>query len=330
MQTSNTFDDLLEKKLAGNIFPEEDALLSKMIEDDPEKKKSYDQMQSLNELTFLFNTKKSFDSAQAFQKFQTSIGQVTEVVKKKAIVSKKTYWLSIAASLLLVSSLSWYFLLNTASKRITHVAVEAKTLEVHLPDGSIVTLNKGSEISYAEDFPMSGRNVTLGGEALFNVVRDEQSPFRVTAGSSITTVLGTSFNIKAFKDSSVKIDIISGKVAFAQKEDQTQKVILEKGDAAMLRKGGDIKKIAGSINAMAWKTKKLSFREATMRLVVNDLENYFKIKFVIEDPKILDCLFTSDFEAPDVYEILEELRITMGLAYERVSEGIRLKGDACL
>lgn len=90
---------------------------------------------------------------------------------------------------------------------------------VTLPDGSVVTLAPGSRISYAKVFDGAAREVTLSGEAFFQVVRRPEQPFLVYANDLVTKVLGTSFRIQAFDaDKQVKVMVKTGKVSVFRTE----------------------------------------------------------------------------------------------------------------
>lgn len=85
---------------------------------------------------------------------------------------------------------------------------------VELPDGSNVTLFPGSTVKYSEPFDSGKRQVNVSGLAYFEVTRDSGHPFIVdTEGGISTTVLGTTFTIKAFEhNTTVQVGLLSGKV----------------------------------------------------------------------------------------------------------------------
>jgi len=83
--------------------------------------------------------------------------------------------------------------------------------ELTLPDGSVVTLNIGSVLTYRDDFNKGTRDVILQGEGLFNVVPGNSSPFRVFTGESVVEVTGTTFSISQ-NDHFVEVAVIEGKV----------------------------------------------------------------------------------------------------------------------
>lgn len=82
-----------------------------------------------------------------------------------------------------------------------------------LPDGSKVLLHAGSQLSYPPAFSGSSREVTLTGEAFFDVAHNEAQPFIIHSGNIKTTVLGTAFNIKAWPaETEVTVTVTRGKV----------------------------------------------------------------------------------------------------------------------
>ena len=71
-----------------------------------------------------------------------------------------------------------------------------------LPDGTLVFLNSESTLSYPSRFDSDTRNVTLQGEAYFEVAKNKIRPFTVHTSGVDIRVLGTKFNIKAYNDES--------------------------------------------------------------------------------------------------------------------------------
>ncbi|PPL01269.1 FecR family protein [Parapedobacter indicus] len=127
----------------------------------------------------------------------------------------------IAAVVIAAIALGWW-LWPTARK---HAPDNARWVEIHadsggknklvkLPDGSNVTLFPGSTVKYSEPFDSGKRQVTIGGLAYFEVVHNSGHPFTVqTAADISTTVLGTTFTVKAFEhNTTVQVGLLSGKV----------------------------------------------------------------------------------------------------------------------
>jgi transmembrane sensor len=84
---------------------------------------------------------------------------------------------------------------------------------IRLPDGSVVTLKEGSTLTYTKRYGMDTREVTLTGEAFFDVAHNPLTPFKVRTGKLVTTVLGTAFNIKVTVGEKVTVAVSHGEVA---------------------------------------------------------------------------------------------------------------------
>src|SRR5690606_10369715 len=113
------------------------------------------------------------------------------------------------------------------------VTGRGENTEIILPDGSTVLLNADSRLSWNRDFTDSLREIHLTGEAFFEVVRDTLRPFVVHTGDMDVTVLGTTFNVRAYPDDAQPITtLVSGSVEVAAKENKA--VRLEPMQTAVL------------------------------------------------------------------------------------------------
>src|SRR5690606_18082388 len=117
--------------------------------------------------------------------------------------NKGTYWIKAAAVLIVGVVLAWLLVDPIEGEQVEKepavISLEAPLgikLTKVLPDGSKVTLNSNSSISYTEGFTESTREIKLKGEAFFQVTKDPARPFIVHTGNIATTALGTSFNIR--------------------------------------------------------------------------------------------------------------------------------------
>lgn len=106
-------------------------------------------------------------------------------------------WIKIAASIVIVGALGLIAYLGLSGRANLKVVVAQQTvLTDTLPDGSFVTVNKGSSISYPSRFNGDTRQVVLNGEAFFNVTPNKKKPFVISVNDITITVVGTSFNVK--------------------------------------------------------------------------------------------------------------------------------------
>src|SRR5690606_33977284 len=134
---------------------------------------------------------------------------------KGNIWNKAGQFTRIGAILLVSFALSWLSFQDkeSASREILAEQIPSiqkgtapgEKLQVILPDGTRVWLNSVSELEFPEHFGSKERSVSLSGEAFFEVAKDSIRPFRVVANGTVTTALGTSFNVEAKSSDGVKI-----------------------------------------------------------------------------------------------------------------------------
>lgn len=106
-------------------------------------------------------------------------------------------WWQVAAALLVLLAGAWLVIRVVQFQSSVTIASGNAVLTDTLPDGSIITLNKNAAIVYKGSFNNKHRNVSLRGEAFFDVASDKNKPFTITTENDIAiTVLGTSFNVR--------------------------------------------------------------------------------------------------------------------------------------
>ncbi len=132
-------------------------------------------------------------------------------------------WLAVAASVLLVTGLSWLFIFKrqkTSTISAATVATAQHTVNntpvkmaLTLSDGSAVELSPDSKLSYAENFNAAKRAVILDGEASFDVAKNTAKPFSVYSNSVLITVLGTRFTVRSYEaNKATKVILHEGRV----------------------------------------------------------------------------------------------------------------------
>ncbi len=216
-----------------------------------------------------------------------------------------------AALLLIVTAIGWEFYPgntndweSTALRYVTRVG-EQKT--VNLDDGSVVTLNTGTQLIV--NMTDSERRVILErGEAFFDVTSDSQLPFMVNAGLRTVTVLGTQFNVRVYPEK-LQVAVMEGMVALHPEQQQvSEKALLiesRESDDVILPKPGQVRVKAGWVveldsgnqkllgysasklsNLSAWRSGQLEFAGLPLRRVVQELNRYSRKKILIEDTTI--------------------------------------------
>lgn len=227
--------------------------------------------------------------------------------KKKSIIPIWTY-MGIAASLLLIATIAFLFYPKSTPEtlNITTALAESKTID--LPDGSKVTLNANSSISYSEDW---NRKLHLEGEAFFEVVKGEQFVVKTTIGS--VDVLGTSFNVFA-RDSTFEVACKTGKV----RVDVPSKMISEPlVPGQSIRVEIDtVKRTSLDVELVGkWRAGEFYFNEQHLSDVLSEVERQFSIS--IDLPDSSDYVFSGYFTNKNIDSALEMVCLPLGLAYEK-------------
>jgi len=199
------------------------------------------------------------------------------VQKERKLIQIINWPTGIAASLILVISV--YFIFKEFGIK-TISAGKGEKIAFQLPDESLVTLNADSKISYKIWNWSSNRNVTLEGEAFFEV--EKGNNFRVNSQYGVVEVLGTSFNIFARNDE-YKVDCITGKVKVSNKTFNEFK-ILTPGFATSI-KNNRLQSIykSGLLAATDWKNGEFHFEKANLELVIQELERQYDIHIISND-----------------------------------------------
>lgn len=237
----------------------------------------------------------------------------------------------IFAALLLVSGYEVFF--NPSAKRnLLELSVNSHVLNTFtLPDGTLVSLNSNTKLIYPKKFVGSTREVTIEGEAFFDVKPNKTKPFIIYAGNAQIKVLGTSFNVNAYPESKlVEVTVETGRVQVLDKTDksvQTNELILTPGDkGTLIFESNSLTKTTNqNPNFLAWKTRNLIFKATSLDEVIQDLANVYKVDIRIADSNLNKLLLTAQFNNYSLDFILEVIETTFKIEAQKVEGQYILK-----
>lgn len=152
-----------------------------------------------------------------------------------------------------------------------------------LNDGTKVWMNSGSELVFPTRFRGDRREVKLKGEAYFEVVADKQKPFYVQTEEATVRVLGTAFNVLAYReDGRVEVALLRGKVSFDVKKEE---YLLEPGEIATWeQETGSTTVREGNVQAIVdWTSGRFNFEDISLVELAAKLERWYGVKFVFGD-----------------------------------------------
>lgn len=328
-------EDLTAKYLSGNISSEERTELLSWAEKNEDNRQYFDDMIHLWAASEQSENDFEANMDQAWNKISGAIEEkpILSLPRQKTsqliVKSRRNILIRIAAAVLFLMVATYWWTSNGDEAILIQTALNEQR-EVFLPDGTIISLNQNSEISYNKSF--KNRNVQLKGEAFFDVVRDEGNPFVITSGATQTRVLGTSFNVRAYpNDEEIVVTVTSGKVEFKMEEKPDTKVVLKKNEAGVFTKkeAAVAKKAVTSENSVSWKTKILTFENIQLREVFPEMERHFGIDIEVQNQAILDCDFMGTYEHPKLDDLIEAMNYTLGLTFEKKGNKYLVSGNAC-
>jgi ferric-dicitrate binding protein FerR (iron transport regulator) len=195
---------------------------------------------------------------------------------------------------------------------------------VVLEDGSVVTLNGEAKLVYPRKFNSDTRNVSLEGEAFFDIAKNPTKAFIITAKGAEIKVLGTSFNVIA-NDNKVEVLVESGKVQFSEINNDEESVILEKGDFAVLKENSLNKTLMNDDNYLSWKTQKMVFRSMPLKDVAKVIERTYRVKVEFESQDIANEEITTTFNQDPLNRVLNNICMSTNLTYEKKGQTITIK-----
>jgi ferric-dicitrate binding protein FerR (iron transport regulator) len=204
--------------------------------------------------------------------------------------------------------------------------------KVILSDGTLVWLKEGAALDYSESFSEENREVTLTGEALFEVARDSRHPFVINCGRYVASVLGTSFNIKA-TDSAVELTVLTGKVRITSAATDQSVVVTSREHVVFSESKGVVRRvepIAKDIEHVVANTQyDMHFEDTRMDEIVKRVEGKFDVKVELSRDDILNCMISADFTDQSLPVTLTMISEALGVDYSIDGKNVTIRGVGC-
>ncbi len=311
------FESLTAKYLAGSATSEEVDRLEAWVKSDKQKQSLF--LEIKKSWRIAATAGKSFDEAKAWKKITAKTDRKLSGNKSETLYTGTRIYLNrflrIAAAILLLIAGSYLVHHFTQSGDRTFIA-EKETGELKLHDGSSVSLNIRSSLTYPARFRGNERRVKLEGEGYFEVAPIEKKPFIVEAHGIEVKVLGTSFYINARKDElQVEVIVNSGEVAVIAPD--SRELRLYAGQKGIYRMD-DHELFEESIenpNYLSWKTRIIVFENTILKEVFKILGNTYGVTFKIENKELGNYMLTTTFKEKPLEDVLEIIKETFELQY---------------
>lgn len=216
------------------------------------------------------------------------------------------YWVAAAAAIVLLAipaafQAGWKLHREPAPVVWQELSVPmTQTRNLTLPDGTLLTLNAGSRITWPDRFSGANREVFLDGEVVANVAKDSEHPFIIHSGEADIRVHGTTFDLKAYHDASIlEIMLREGSVSLhVPSGSGKREVRLSPGDLAQFdKKAGNV--AVGRISTESYRDftegASFSFINIPLQDIALDLERTFGKRIIVADDSVVDQRFLAFF-----------------------------------
>jgi transmembrane sensor len=316
---------MIAKKLANHCSAEESSELEHWLDLNRRNRNLYFQYQLVWKYTGITPQPYSFDNEAAWQSLQNRVRNFEKQEKIFRVGSKPSIRLAPVlvriAAVLVLALAGWYIFKPEVvyePQLISIAANEVRTESVMLPDGTNITLNKGSKLNYNKNFNLHHRKVDFEGEAFFDVSPDDANPFIISTSNLIIKVIGTSFNLIALPDQeNVELYLKTGKVqvnSINQEGETLEQLLANPGEKVVYDKNSGllIREKIKDQNYLAWKTGILEFNNAPLDEVLEALGKTYDFNFIVEH-NCTDFLLTARFENETPESIFQTLELVFNL-----------------
>ncbi|MEE9465183.1 MAG: FecR domain-containing protein [Candidatus Neomarinimicrobiota bacterium] len=335
MKNSDLDDQLIASYLSDECTEEELGKIEEWLQKAPENRdylRRYQEIWSTHK-----RPGKNWNTERLWSKIEERIQTTPNVlpVWLPVVIFKGQYrMLKIAASVLLVALLSYLSYMAAAGQLFENEVYVELTVprgtqnKLTMMDGTMVTLDAGSTLSYPDEFSGGKREVTLKGEGYFEVASDTTNPFVVNTGDAVIQVLGTKFVVRNWPlDTSIQVAVREGKVGLRSSEDRLQDAVVISGGqvAAMLENGAIQPPESVEIDRyMGWLNRDIRFDDATLEEIIFHLERWYDVDFELADTTIGSERLTLHTEKKSVESIIEMIAVLTDLSYKRSGKTIFL------
>jgi transmembrane sensor len=303
-------DELLIKYLLNETSTEENSEVLRWIAENPANKTYYDHFKQIWEISKKLEPASTIDEEQAWKKFKDRVSVPVGPEAKVVPLRYKYGWLKIAAIFLIAAGIWSTYRFFGATDYIP-VGAGKEVMVKTLPDGSVLTLNKNSLMSFASDFNDHRAIRLQKGEIFFKVTPDKEKPFIIDVDNVKIKVVGTSFNVKHANEETeviVETGIVRVSIGSAFVE-------LHKGEKVFIRNGtAELKKETNTDQLYNYyRSKVFTLNNTSLSRFIETLNEAYQVNIVIEDPRIKNLTLTTTFTEDSLDHILQTICQTLDI-----------------
>lgn len=247
-------------------------------------------------------------------------------------------WASLAAAVAGVMIIAFtYFYMSKSNTTIAYKTAPGEKNTITLPDGTVVTMNGNSFLSYSErDWNGDTRPLQFSGEGYFKVKSNPAKPFIVNTSAIAIKVLGTTFNVKSYdEDPAIETTLVEGKVQLerhVEHKSEPETFELSPDQKATYRKdsGKIVMQEIHAAKEVAWVNGSLVFEDEPFSEIVKDLERWYGVNITVEDRSSLNCRFNAIVENESLEQVMQLFTVIGNVEYRFIDDhSLVIKGSIC-
>ena len=314
---------LITKYFEGEITAAERKLLFSMIQTDEKLRKDFSSVQNLYALSsWLPNENDEFEAVDKLAAFKH-----THCRKKRYPIHILKHAAGYAAAIC-ITILSTWMVMNyrePAEEMVTYeefTTPSGQRAMVKLHDGTTVWLNARSTLRYPNHFAREERKVELDGEAFFDVEHNEHKPFVVSTEKLDIKVLGTKFNVFAYKGrEEFNTALLEGSVKVYERMNEEKALFMNPNECVELKDNKLVKRPMGNTDFLLWKEGIYAFDDVPFEDIIKKFELYYDIVITVNNSKLMKYKFSGKFRQRDgVESALRTLRKVYYFTYIKDEE----------
>jgi ferric-dicitrate binding protein FerR (iron transport regulator) len=315
-------DDLLVKYLLDEASSEEKREVETWIAASVDHRKYFEELKLVWEESKKLASVSEVNVDAAWDKFKNRISQPNAQIHT---IRRTIPWLKIAAMLILIAGglLIANLIKNESDTTPVTANANEKVIELKLPDASVATLNKNASLTYPEKFDKNKREVTLRGEAFFNVTADKDKPFIIHVNDVQVRVVGTSFNIKS-ENGKTEVIVETGRVEVIKNNSSVflgpkEKIVVGAVDT-VLQKESDKDQLYNY-----YRTNEFVCDNTPLWKLVEVLNDAYHVNITFARPELRSLPLDVTFSNESLEQILKVISLTLDIKVDTTGNRIILK-----
>lgn len=329
---------LIAEYLAGESNETNERKIKRWLESDPQNKKRMEEFRRIGEASEQQNKQlqDNFPPQEGWEQFRSRILRECELDGSSDVYfsssnyskSSATQFLKVAAIILFATFLGvlsyqhLYQQPEVAEPTLREISMDkGQRGNVTLSDGTEVKLNAESKIILPNVFQSDRREVTLEGEAYFDVTHNPERPFIINTDEAVVEVLGTSLNIRSYpSNESVQVVVKEGRVSLkSQGNCLNNDTVLNAGEMGQLFMSDnriEKEKINDLELFLGWTSGFLKFKDAPLLTVARDLERKYNIEIRFDDQQLKGLKLTAELKSRTLQNNIDVISTSLGINHK--------------